>query len=183
MKFFSHFIFKLSEWKVIGQFPAGIRKCVVIAAPHTSNWDFVVGVMAAAILDIRYRFLGKKELFVFPFGLLFRWLGGIMVERNKHTQLVDSAVDIFNKNEDLILAMSPEGTRKKIDKWHSGFYYIALSARVQVVTIYIDYKKREVGFGPVLKPSGDYFQDIKALRNFYKTVIAKYPENFEPDFQ
>ncbi|MBI2968693.1 MAG: 1-acyl-sn-glycerol-3-phosphate acyltransferase [Bacteroidetes bacterium] len=183
LKLLAQLCFGLFGWKVIGRFPAGIWKSVVIVAPHTSNWDFIVGVIAAKIIDLKYRFLGKKEIFVPPFSAFFRWLGGIPVERTKHTNLVDFVVDIFHKTDDLILGMSPEGTRKKINKWHSGFYYIAFKAKVPIVTVYMDYNKKEVGFGPVLNPSGDYLHDIEILRNFYRTITAKYPENFEKEFE
>ncbi|MBI2384145.1 MAG: lysophospholipid acyltransferase family protein [Gammaproteobacteria bacterium] len=153
-------------------------KFVVIAAPHTSNWDFVFGLAAILALRVRINFWGKHTLFNRPFGGLMRWLGGIPVERSSPHGVVGQAVAEFRRQKQLILALAPEGTRKRVDKWRSGFYQVAVGARVPIVLAYIDYRRKRVGTGPVLMPSGDYAADLQKIVAFYRGIGPRHPEQF-----
>lgn len=168
-------------WKVVGDtnFP---KKCVAIAAPHTSNWDFIYGRCYAYLLGIRPKYLAKSELFTPLFSSFLRLNGAIPVERKDRHNLVDSLVGLFLKKEDLILNLSPEGTRSKVDRWKTGFYYIALHAEVPIVLLGIDYKKKEIGIIDTLNPSGDFSKDILIIQNKFHGISARFPENFNSKF-
>lgn len=170
-------LLRLESWTVVGEVP-DVNKCVVIGAPHTSNWDFYYAMLFAFSVDLRPKILVKSELFKFPLKYLLRGLGGIPVYRNKKTSLVEDLAGEFNKRESLILALSPEGTRSKIKEWKSGFYRIAQKANVPVLLAYLDFKKKEAGFGPLFYPTGNYKEDIIKIRNFYADKTGKYPDKF-----
>jgi 1-acyl-sn-glycerol-3-phosphate acyltransferase len=172
----SSFCMKLFGWRAEGRLP-GVSKFVVIAAPHTSNWDLPILLSVAFALKIDARWLGKNTLFQGPFGFVSRWMGGIPVDRSASHNLVAQAVEMFRSNEKLILAIPPEGTRSKVSHWKTGFYYIALGAGVPIALGFIDYKRKAGGLGPTLNPIGDIEADMEFLRNFYANVTAKYPEN------
>ena len=148
----------------------------MIVAPHTSNWDFPLGVAARGILKLDIKFLGKKELFKFPFGGYFRWMGGYPVDRSKSTSLVDFVSDAFEKNEHLLLAIAPEGTRSHVPKWKTGFYYMALKAGVPIVMTGFDYRNKEVNLQPPFYPTGSIDKDLKVLHDYYDTIEGKHPE-------
>ena len=153
-----------------------LRKFVVIMAPHTSGLDFLYGMCARFILDINFTFLGKEEVFRPPFGFIFRWLGGIPVDRTSNHNLVDHAVKMFNERDDFILALSPEGTRQYVEKWKTGFYYIALNAKVPIVLGFLDFEKKKAGIGPVFYPTGDVDKDIETIKDFYRPIKGRHPE-------
>jgi 1-acyl-sn-glycerol-3-phosphate acyltransferase len=177
LRSFYLFIFRIFGWKVNGQFPPGLKKYIVAVAPHTSNWDFLVGVAARSILQMQNaKFLGKSSLFKPPFGWFFRWLGGYPVERSKHTDMVQQVADIFKVHDQFILAMAPEGTRKKVDKLRTGFYYIAQRAHVPIIPVGFDFDKKEVVLGTPFYPSDDVQKDIDVLISFYKGIKGKNPE-------
>jgi 1-acyl-sn-glycerol-3-phosphate acyltransferase len=170
-------IFKLLGWKVEGNFPHHIKKYIVAVAPHTSNWDFPLGVMARSILRIqKARFLGKHSLFRPPFGWFFRSLGGYPVDRSGSHDVVQQVVDIFNAHEDFILALAPEGTRKKVDKLRTGFYYIAKGAGVPIVPVGFDFSTRRVVIGSPMLPSHDFNKDMNLLLTFYRKMKGRNPE-------
>lgn len=170
--------YKMKGWKVGGTIPPGIKKCVVIAAPHTSNWDFVYALATYQILNLPINYLAKKELFKFPLKGLLKATGGIPVIRSKSQNLVESIVEKFNQSEQLYLMIPAEGTRKWVEKWKSGFYYAALGANVPILMGYLDYKNKESGFGPVLYPSGDIEKDLAVIREFYSKMTGKNHELF-----
>jgi len=171
------FIFKLLGWKIIGDFPRELRKYIVAVAPHTSNWDFPLGVMARSILKMKKaRFLGKDSLFKPPFGWLFRSLGGYPVDRSKSHDMVQHVVDIFNAHEDFILALAPEGTRKKVEKLRTGFYYIAKGAGVPIVPVGFDFSSKSIVIDKPMMPSDDFKGDMDILLNFYRKMKGKNPE-------
>ena len=174
-------IFRFNGWKVGNSIPSDIKRCIVIAAPHTSNWDFVYGIVAVNLLQIKVNYLAKKELFVWPIKRIFTKSGGIPVERKNAQNVVEAMIKLFKERKQLILAIPTEGTRKGVAKWKSGFYRIALAANVPVVLGYIDYKKKEVGFGPIIYLSGDKEKDAMKIREFYEGVQAKIPEYFNLD--
>jgi 1-acyl-sn-glycerol-3-phosphate acyltransferase len=164
-------------WKIIGSFSTDIKKYIIAVAPHTSNWDFVIGVIARSILRLqKAKFLGKSQLFKAPYGWFFRWLGGYPVYRDQHKDMVQQVVDIFNQHEEFVLAIAPEGTRKKVQKLKTGFYYIALQARVPIVPCGFDFEKKQIVIGNPLYPSGNLDNDLKVLLSFYSQIKGKNPE-------
>ena len=171
-------IFKLMGWKITGSFPPELRKYIVAVAPHTSNWDFPIGVMARSILRIRHaKFIGKSSLFKPPFGWLFRALGGYPVDRSKSNDMVKQVVDIINAHDDFILAIAPEGTRKKVDKLKTGFYYIAKGAGIPIIPCGFDFAKKEVVISSPLFPSGDIEADMNKLLQFYRGIHGANPDS------
>lgn len=171
------FFLWMTGFEVEGEAPKA-RSYVLIAAPHTTNWDLPVMLGLSYMLDLRISFLAKHTLFKGPFGAFFRWLGGIPVDRRSRHNAVEQAVHAFEANPDLRLAISPEGTRKYTPYWRTGFYYIALQAKVPIAMGYIDYTRRRGGVGPLFYPTGDIRADMDALRAFYNDIKGKYPDNF-----
>jgi len=170
----------LIRWKVEGKVPA-IKKFVLIAVPHTSNWDLPIGLICAHAIGLlanrRYGFMAKASVFKGPFDSLMKWLGGIPIQRDAAQDVVKQFVDIFNTSDELMLVITPEGTRKHRPYWKSGFYRIALAAKVPIVMAYIDYKRRAAGIGPTLMPTGYIGEDLDVIRKFYSTVTAKFPQS------
>jgi len=153
-----------------------VDKCVLIAFPHTSNWDLPLMLGASYLGGISISWLGKHTLFR-GFGKpFFSWLGGVPVDRTAPKGMVQQVVDVFDEHDSLFLAIPPEGTRTKTDGWKTGFYYIAHGAGVPIVPSYLDFKERKVGFGPPLMPTGDIEADFAILREFYDGMEGLYPE-------
>ncbi|MDX1314648.1 MAG: 1-acyl-sn-glycerol-3-phosphate acyltransferase [Eudoraea sp.] len=176
MKALASFIyFRLMGWKLSGNFP-DVSKCVVIVAPHTSWIDFLVGLLVRKIVGMEINFIGKKSLFKPPFGWWFRYLGGTPVDRFKNEDTVASISRIFNSRDQFRLALSPEGTRKKVEKWRSGFYYIAKAAEVPIVMVAFDFGKKEVKISDPVWPTDDKEADFITYMEFYKGVEGKIPE-------
>ena len=180
IKFFAWW-FRFKGWKIEEGIPSDIKKAIVIAAPHTSNWDFIYAVGAYANKGLPIRYLAKKELFRFPFTYFFKAIGGIPVERKKNKNQVDSIVELFEKSDELYLMMAAEGTRKWVNKWKSGFYVAAIKAKVPIIMGFLDYEKKLAGFGEVLYPSGNIEQDMEKIKAFYKNIKGKIPELFNID--
>jgi 1-acyl-sn-glycerol-3-phosphate acyltransferase len=181
MRWLSLASLKITGWRAEGRLP-DIPKFVLIAAPHTSNWDFPIGVFTAFALKAKIYWMGKDSLFRPPFGLFFRWLGGIPVDRSRSNNVVEHTIRRFINNEKLIVAIPPSGTRKKVMKWKTGFYYIARGAGVPVVLAFMDYRRKAGGFGPVFIPTGDIESDIKEIRAFYSGIHGKNTVTEEPLF-
>ncbi|MHB8918484.1 MAG: 1-acyl-sn-glycerol-3-phosphate acyltransferase, partial [Desulfocucumaceae bacterium] len=133
MKFISKILFSLIGWQTMGSLPPEIKKCVIVAAPHTSNHDFYLARAACYIMNIKIQYLIKKDWMFFPLGLFFKATGAFAVDRKKSNKLVENMVDLFNKSKELRILISPEGTRKTVKKWKTGFYYTALGANVPIV--------------------------------------------------
>jgi 1-acyl-sn-glycerol-3-phosphate acyltransferase len=170
------FALVLMRWRPVGG-PPGPKKCVIIAAPHTSNWDFIYAILVCYAMGTNVYWMGKKEMFPWPFkGLMMRF-GGVPVDRENAYNVAKEAILAFRKAQELRLIIPPEATRKKVDDWKRGFYLIARGAKVPIVCGYIDYKHRTGGFGPVVIPSKDQDADMKVFRDFYMTITARYPEN------
>ena len=168
-------------WKVVGNIDDNLKKCVIIAVPHTSWWDFFLGIFSRGILKKEINYVAKKELFMFPFGYFFKWTGGTPLNRQKKENKVESIARIFNENEVFRLAIAPEGTRKKVTEWKTGFYYIALQANVPIIPVAFDYGKKEVVYHEPFYPTGNIESDLKILQSYYKGVIGKVKENsFDP---
>ena len=171
------FIFyKLLGWKISGYFDPNIKKSVVIVLPHTSWHDFYVGAFTRRIIKTSINFVAKKELFRFPFGWYFKWMGGAPIDRSKNKNTVTEIVEIFNSREEFRLAIAPEGTRKKVETWKTGFYYIAVEAKVPIICVAFDYKTKTVKIGKPFYPTGNYDADFTELKDFYKGVVGKIPE-------
>lgn len=148
----------------------------MIVAPHTSNWDFLIGLAARSILRIKTRYLGKKELFRFPFGILFRCLGGYPVDRSKQSNMVEEVAKIFNRHEEFSICIAPEGTRSKTDKLKTGFYHIASQLNIPILMVGFDYSKKEVRIHEPFHPSGKMEEDMPKILDFFRTIKGKYPE-------
>jgi 1-acyl-sn-glycerol-3-phosphate acyltransferase len=178
MKKISNFIFtKLLGWKFENVQPE-VSKCVIAVAPHTSNSDFLIGKLAYSALGRKSQFLMKKEWFVFPLSLIFKAMGGIPVSRNRHTSMTDTLAAEFSKHDRLQIAVTPEGTRKRVTEWKRGFYYIALKAKVPILLIGLDYKKKAAIFLDTFLPTGNFDVDIAKIKACYAGVVGKYPEKF-----
>jgi len=179
MSWISKLILKLLGWQVINDLPDD-KKYMLIAAPHTSNWDFPLGILVKFSQKLKLNFLGKGALFDSPFGWLFRALGGIPVYRKKKLNMVDQMVQQFNQREKMILAMSPEGTRSYVEYWKSGFYHIGYKAGVPIVMGTLDYGNKIVKLGSAFMPTGDIHADMKIIKAFFTGVQGKIPEKQGP---
>ncbi len=162
-------------WRFDGALP-DVAKAVLIVAPHTSNWDFVVGVGAMLGLGLRIAWLGKHTLFRGPLGGAMRWLGGMPVDRAKAGGIVEQTVAAFARHERFLLGLAPEGTRSKVARWRRGFYHIALGAGVPIVPVAFDYARRAIVVGAPLRASGRWDDDARALAEFYRAAVGKNPE-------
>ncbi|MDH5475043.1 MAG: 1-acyl-sn-glycerol-3-phosphate acyltransferase [Cyclobacteriaceae bacterium] len=169
--------FKVIKWKIIGDFDNIVDKYVVIVAPHTSNWDFIIGVMARSILNIsNVKFLGKSQLFRWPYGFIFRAMGGHPVERTKQNNIVEAVVDLFNSKEKFAIALAPEGTRKKVNEFKKGFYHIAVGAEVPIYKVGFDFSKKTILVDKPFYPTDNMEEDMLTIMNFYRSIRGKHPE-------
>ncbi|MEA4948813.1 MAG: 1-acyl-sn-glycerol-3-phosphate acyltransferase [Petrimonas sp.] len=168
---------KILGWKVKNTLP-DVSKCIIVVAPHTSNWDFIIGKLAYSSIGRTANFLIKKEWFIFPFNLFFKSIGGIPVERNKNNSLTGVLAAEFEKHDKLHLAITPEGTRKPVKEWKKGFYFIAMKAKVPILLIGLDYSRKEASLLDLFYPSGDYKTDIVKIKSCYKDIKGRHPERF-----
>jgi len=167
----------LTGWRVEGEWP-DCPKFVVIVAPHTSNWDFLVGVLAMFATGLRANWLGKHTIFRFPVAPVLRWLGGEPIDRSSPHGTVRAAVDHFRTRPQWVLALSPEGTRRRVDRWKTGFYRIAVGTGVPIVPVTMDYRSRVLGIGSPVSPGPDEAIEIAKLRARFRKEMAKYPAKF-----
>jgi len=167
----------LAGWRMEGTLPP-LPKFVVIVAPHTSNWDFFVGIGAVFSLGIRISFLGKDSLFRGLQGPIMRWLGGIPVDRSVSRDRVAEMVDVFKSRDKLVVGLTPEGTRKKVSEWKTGFYHVAKGAQVPILPVAFDYSHKKIIFFPSFTPTGDATRDIAFLKGLFRPTMAKSRENF-----
>ncbi|MEY2923438.1 MAG: hypothetical protein RL108_2064 [Bacteroidota bacterium] len=175
-QFYKWLFFKVMGWKIVGTIDPEIKKCVMMVLPHTSAHDFYLGIFTRGIVGLEMNFVAKKELFQFPFGAYFRYMGGAALDRTGGLNKVDSIAAIFDKKETFRLAVAPEGTRKYVSELKTGFYYIALKANVPIIPVAFDFGNKEVRFGKPLLPSGDYDSDIRILNQHFIGVTGKIPE-------
>lgn len=166
---------KLLGWTCHAE-PVEQKKYVLIGAPHTSNWDFPLTLLILSALGVRFSWVAKHTIFVGPVGYLFRKIGGIPVDRTRRSGFLLKMVRLFQRRDDLILAISPEGTRKKTDHWKSGFYNLAVKAGVDIRLGYIDYPSKTGGLGPILQPSGDIEKDFEIIKAYYRDKTGKHPD-------
>ena len=173
---------RINGWTVEGSLPPEATKSVFIAAPHTSNWDLPYTLMVAFVLRLNIYWIGKSSLFRWPFGPVMRWLGGIAVDREKSNNLVAASAEAIVKADGPVqLVVPPEGTRGKTRHWKTGFYYIALQARVPIVLAYMDYGRKRGGLGPIFKPSGDVDADMATIKRFYAPIRGRRAARFGAD--
>ena len=177
-KWFGRNYLKMRGFSFEGSFPEGVRKSIVICAPHTSIEDFVIGRCFFWMEGRDAKFLIKKEFFKFGLGWFLRKIGGIPVDRSRGNNMVVKTAAIFKQYDELNIVITPEGTRKRVEKWKRGFYYIAEMAQVPVVLGFIDYKTKRCGYGPSFIPSGDFDKDWPILENFYRGMQGKTPGKF-----
>ncbi|MEO1033677.1 1-acyl-sn-glycerol-3-phosphate acyltransferase [Winogradskyella sp.] len=177
MRWLSKFIyFKLLGWKIVGNTNFSkdtIKKAVIIAVPHTSWHDFYIGILLRKIVDIKVNFVGKKELFRWPFGLYFKAVGGRPIDRTPGQNKVENIVKLFENEEEFRLALAPEGTRKKVDQWKTGFYYIAKAAKVPIIMFTLDFKNKQNKISAPFYPTDDKEADFRFMKAFYKGVVGK----------
>ncbi len=172
-KFIFHTIF---GWKIDVPYPKEVRKSVVVLMPHTSNWDFPIGILIRPIMGVNISFAAKNSLFFFPLGLLMKFWGGYPVDRSRNTNFVDACVAIFKEKKDFILGITPEGTRTKVEKLKTGFYHIAIKADVPIVCCKFDWGTKTVGFSDPFYPTGDYEADLPKLLAYFEGSKGKIPE-------
>ncbi len=167
---------KLLGWKIEGDFDRSIKKSVVIVAPHTAGYDFIVCSFTRRILKTQINFVAKKALFAWPIGWYFKWMGGEPLERSKSENKVEAITKVFESLDEFRLALAPEGTRKKVEKWKTGYYYIALSAKVPIIPVSLDYPSKTICIGKEFYPTGGIEKDELEIRKFFKGKIGKKPE-------
>jgi len=166
----SFIILKIIGWKITGPFPRDVKKKILVAAPHTSNWDFPIGICIRGILRDKIKYVGKASLFKPPFGWLLKKMGGVPVDRSKSNNFVEAVTQLFNEREELSILFAAEGKRKKVDKFKTGFYYIAQKANIPIVPTILDYDKKEFRFEKMIWPSDDAEADIEKIENIFKGI-------------
>ena len=176
IKKLASFIFHSLGWKAVGEIPTGIKKYIILAAPHTSNWDFFYGRLFFLMKGMPIKFFIKKEWYFFPFKYLFNYLGGIPVNRKKKENLTDQVAASFKEHDEFVVMIPPEGTRSYNPNWKKGFYYIAKKANVPIILGYIDYEHKTGGLGPVFHITDNVENDIETIKKFYRNIKGKYPE-------
>ena len=180
----AQFLLKLSGWKVEGNLPPDVKKCVMIAGPHTSNWDLFYARCAFFVLKIPIRYTIKREMMrYFPLNVILKWLGAIPIERDKSKahragqgSMVHAMAKLFHDRDKLVVMVTPEGTRKFVKRWKTGFYLVAMRANVPIALGYLDYANKIAGIGPVIYPSGNMQEDMYKILGFYNNIQGKYPE-------
>ena len=166
---------KLIGWRRVGQLPE-FPKCVMIAAPHTSNWDAPIALAMVFAYRLKAHWLVKHTAFRWPFRGVLKWLGAIPIDRTKSTDVVGQMIEELRKRAELVLLLSPEGTRKRVTRWKTGFYHIARGAGVPMVLAFLDYARKEGGIGPIFHPTGNFETDMRQILAFYATITGKHPE-------
>jgi len=178
MRLISLIYYWITGWKLKGRLPDDIRKCIILAAPHTSNYDFGYSRAAFYIMKRRIRYLAKQELLDSYGGFIFKYTGAIGVDRKNRKDMVKHMVDLFNRFDEMVIMLSPEGTRELNNKWKTGFYHAALEAKVPIVLTYLDYKHKIAKVGFSFHPTGDFEKDMEQVKEFYKGITPRKPKNF-----
>ncbi|RAP24702.1 acyltransferase [Candidatus Marinamargulisbacteria bacterium SCGC AG-343-K17] len=177
------YLLKLFGWKLNIEAIKNTQKSIIIAAPHTSNWDFIVGICAALASGIKFHFIIKKEWNKPIIGYLLLKLGAIFIDRSKPTGLTQQLVEKYRTMSEGHLIFTPEGTRSRVEKWKSGFYIIAHESRLPISVGYINYKEKSIGIDHTFYPTGNIEDDCNKLRTFYQTISAKNPKNYNPNWK
>ncbi|WP_304143054.1 1-acyl-sn-glycerol-3-phosphate acyltransferase [Mesoflavibacter zeaxanthinifaciens] len=181
MRWLAKFIyFKILGWKVVGNTNFSkdtVKKAVLISAPHTSNFDFIIGLLLRKVVDIKSNYLGKKELFVWPLGYYFKAVGGVPVDRKNKENKVDTIAKLFEDKEEFRLTLAPEGTRSKVEQWRTGFYYIAKKANVPIIMFTLDFGNKQNKISEPFYPTNNIEEDFKYMKSFFKGVKGKISKN------
>ena len=178
LRVISRIILKIIRWRVVGSIPTDQRKYVLIVAPHTSNWDFVLFVLTVSVLRLKPSVLIKSTLFVGPLGWFLRYCGGIPVNRSQSNSLVSYIASIYQENEDFVLIVTPEGTRSPNANWKRGFHHVATAAQVPIVIVYVDSVIKTIGVEGMMEPSDDVDGDLIKLKKFFDTKSGLKPKNY-----
>ena len=178
MQRISGFLLAAMGWNITNQIPSDVKKAIIIMAPHTSYFDFVMGKFGYWYLGIPSRFYIKKEAFFWPLGPLLNQLGGIPVDRKRKSHVLEMTTRYFKENESFYLTITPEGTRALVRQWKKGFYILAMKTGVPIVLGYLDYQKKTGGPTKVFYPTGDYEADMKKIEAFYRGINGRHPERF-----
>ncbi|MDA0176505.1 Acyltransferase [Mesoflavibacter sp. HG96] len=177
MRWLAKFIyFKILGWKVVGNTNFSkdtVKKAVLISAPHTSNFDFIIGLLLRKVVDLKSNYLGKKELFVWPIGYYFRAVGGVPVDRKNKENKVETIAKLFEGKDEFRLTLAPEGTRSKVEKWRTGFYYIAKQANVPIIMFTLDFENKQNKISEPFYPTDNIEEDFKYMKSFFKGVKGK----------
>ncbi|MBD3630253.1 1-acyl-sn-glycerol-3-phosphate acyltransferase [Cyclobacterium sp.] len=181
MKLLAKLIFWISGWKISGKWPDGVKKAVLIAIPHTSNWDLLYARSAFFLMDVPVRFTIKKEVMVGPLGWLIKSLGGISIDRKRmpgrrKQTYTEAMIQMLKEREELVIMVTPEGTRSYAPRWKTGFYHIASGADVPIVVGFLDYKRKLAGIGPVVRPNGKMEEQMEEMKAFGRTITGKHPD-------
>ncbi len=179
LRLISLLILKIIGWKVVRNIP-DTRKFILVAAPHTSNWDFALVLLLAFALDIKVYIMIKKEVLEWACGSVFNWLGVIPVDRDRSGNIVAQAIRAFDQAENLVVVISPAGTRKKVKRWKTGFYHIAVGADIPIMLGFLDYGRKTGGIGRMIVPKGDMEADMIEIKAFYADITGKYSEHVSP---
>jgi len=178
-KLVAKFVNFITGWHVRVPEEFRLKKAVMIAAPHTSNWDLIHALPGLWLGDYRPRFFIKDDFKKVPIiNWLLKWVGAIWVNRKKRNNLIAHSVEMLNREKELILLVPAEGTRKAVPRWKLGFYHIAKQANLPILLSYLDYKKKEAGVGKIIYPSDDFEKDMLEIESFYKNITPKYPEKY-----
>ncbi len=172
--------FKILGWKVVGNTnfsKDSIKKAVLISAPHTHNFDFIIGLLLRKVVDLKSNYLGKKELFVWPIGYYFRAVGGVPVDRKNKENKVETIAKLFDDKEEFRLTLAPEGTRSKVDNWRTGFYYIAKKANVPIIMFTLDFENKQNKVSRPFYPTDNIEEDFKYMKSFFSGVKGKVSKN------
>ncbi|GLS82075.1 1-acyl-sn-glycerol-3-phosphate acyltransferase [Paraferrimonas haliotis] len=180
MRRFCNWLLKCIGWQVTGSIPP--QQFIMIVGPHSSNWDFIIGIIARFAVGRKINFIGKHQLFIPPWGWLFSALGGYGVNRKKNNKIVGTAVELYRSNPEFCLALAPEGTRSPVTRWKMGFYHIAKEARVPIICVGLDFKLKQIQIQPPFHCSDDMQADIRQLLEYFRTVSPKYPKTI-PDYE
>lgn len=175
-KIYEFIFFRLMGWKIEGTIDKEIKKCILMVVPHTSWHDFYLGIFTRGIIGLKMNFIGKKELFRFPLGSYFRWMGGEPIDRSGNQNKVEAIAEIFEKKNEFRLAIAPEGTRKKVEKLKSGFYYIALQAGIPIIPVAFNFGEKSVQIGLPNYLTGEYENDLALLVRHFEGVVGKIPK-------
>lgn len=181
LKLIGKLFLRLNGWTIADHTPKGIqdvKRCVIVAAPHTSNWDYPFAMSVFYALGVKVRFLAKDSLFKFPLGLIMKGSGGIPVYRSQRNNLVQTMIDLFASREELRLMIPAEGTRSFVREWKSGFYHVAYGAKVPIVLGFLDFKEKKGGFLNVYYPSGNYAKDLYEIQKLYSLIHPKNPDQY-----
>lgn len=165
-------------WKLVGEVPNEVKKAVMVCAPHTSNWDFPLALASFTMSGLKVNYFIKKSWFFFPISFFFKATGGVPVDRSQNYGLVDSMTELLKESDEMIIVVPAEGTRSRVEKWKTGFYHIAKAAQVPIIMGFLDFKKKEIGYGPLVNLTGNFEKDMTKIQEFFVDKTAKFPEKY-----